>query len=56
MTRCVGHFADQDCNVQGSVKFSDESAVEICGIGSVVFMAKTGEHKLLHGVYYIPAL
>jgi hypothetical protein len=30
--------------------------VEICGIGSVVFMAKTGEHKLLHGVYYIPAL
>jgi hypothetical protein len=36
--------------------FGNESAVEICGIRSVVFVAKTGEHKLLHGVYYIPAL
>jgi hypothetical protein len=56
MTGCVRHFADLDRSVRGSVKFGDESAVEICGIGSVVFVAKTGEHKLLHGVYYIPAL
>jgi hypothetical protein len=56
MTGCIGHFADLDCSVQGSVKFADESTVEICGIRSVVFMGKTGEHKLLHEVYYIPAL
>jgi hypothetical protein len=30
--------------------------VEIKGVGSVVFTAKTGEHQLLTGVYYIPAL
>jgi hypothetical protein len=30
--------------------------VEIKGVGSVVFTAKTGEHRLLTGVYYIPAL
>ena len=50
MTGCVGHFADLDRSVRGSVKFSDESTVEICDIRSVVFVAKTGEHKLLHGV------
>jgi hypothetical protein len=55
MTRRVGHFSDLDHNVRGSIKFSDESAV-ICGIGYVVFVGKTDKHKLLHGVYYIPAL
>jgi hypothetical protein len=30
--------------------------VEICGIESIMFMAKIGEQKLLHGVNYIPAL
>lgn len=25
--------------------------MEICGIGSILFMAKSGEHKMLHGVY-----
>jgi hypothetical protein len=56
MTGCVGHLADLDRSVRGSVKFGDESAVEICGIGSIVFVGKTGGHKLLHGVYYILAL
>jgi transposase InsO family protein len=56
MTGCTGHFADLDHGVQGSVKFGDASAVEIRGIGSVIFTTKSGEHKLLHGVYYIPAL
>jgi hypothetical protein len=40
----------------GLRQVSDESTVEICGIESIVFMAKIGEHKLLHGVNYIPAL
>ena len=30
--------------------------MEIKGVGSVVFTAKSGEHRLLTGVYYIPAL
>ena len=30
--------------------------MEIKGVGSVLFTAKTGEHRLLTGVYYIPAL
>jgi hypothetical protein len=49
-------FSDLDSGVRGSVKFGDASAVEIKGVGSVVFIAKTGEHRLLTGVYYIPAL
>jgi hypothetical protein len=52
----VGHFSDLDHSIWGSVKFSDESTMEICGIGSIVFVGKTSEHKLLHEVYYIPAL
>jgi hypothetical protein len=56
MTGCIGHFADLDCNVRGFIKFGDKSTVEICGIGSIVFVGKTDEHKLLPGVYYIPAL
>jgi hypothetical protein len=30
--------------------------VEIKGVGSVIFAAKSGEHRLLTRVYYIPAL
>jgi hypothetical protein len=30
--------------------------VEIKGVGSVIFVAESGEHRLLTGVYYIPAL
>jgi hypothetical protein len=30
--------------------------VEIKGVGSVIFAAKSSEHRLLTGVYYIPAL
>ena len=49
-------YSELDSDVRGSVKFGDASAVEIKGVGSVVFIAKTGEHRLLTGVYYIPAL
>jgi len=49
-------FSELDSNVRGSVKFGDASAVEIKGAGSVIFVAKNGEHRLLTGVYYIPAL
>jgi len=49
-------FAELDSDVRGSVKFGDASAVEIQGVGSVIFTTKTGEHRMLTGVYYIPAL
>jgi hypothetical protein len=29
MTKRIGHFADLDHSIQGSIKFSDESAMEI---------------------------
>ncbi|KAK3121821.1 hypothetical protein QOZ80_8BG0661360 [Eleusine coracana subsp. coracana] len=45
-----------DTIVRGSVKFGGASAVTIEGVGSIIFIAKTGEHRLLTGVYYIPAL
>jgi len=49
-------FSDLDVDVGGSVRFGDSSAVEIKGVGSVIFTAKSGEHRMLTGVYYIPAL
>ena len=49
-------FSDLDSGVKGSVKFGDASAVEIKGVGSIIFKAKTGEHGLLTSVYYILAL
>jgi hypothetical protein len=45
-----------DSDVKGSVKFGDASAVEIKGVGLIIFKAKMGEHCLLIGVYYILAL
>ncbi|WVZ89814.1 LOW QUALITY PROTEIN: hypothetical protein U9M48_036172, partial [Paspalum notatum var. saurae] len=48
-------FTELDSTVRGSVKFGDASGVEIKGVGSVLFTA-SGEHRLLTGVYYIPAL
>ena len=49
-------FTNLDCKARGTVKFGDESKVEIHGVGSIIFEAKTGEHRVLHGVYYILAL
>ena len=42
--------------MKGTIKFGDASAVEIKGVGSIIFKAKTGEHRLLTSVYYILAL
>ena len=49
-------FSDLDSGVKGSIKFGDASTIKIKGIGSIIFKAKTGEHRLLAGVYYTPAL
>jgi hypothetical protein len=49
-------FTELDSDVRDSVKFGDASDVEIKGVGSVIFVAESGEHRLLIGVYYIPTL
>jgi len=49
-------FSDLDSSVKGSVKVVDAFAIVIKSVGSVIFKAKTEEHRLLTGVYYIPAL
>jgi len=49
-------FSELDSDVRGSIKFGDASAVEIKGVGSIIFVAKNNEHWLLTGVYYIPTL
>jgi hypothetical protein len=49
-------FTELDFDVRGSVKFGDASGVEIKGVGSVIFAVESDEHRLLTGVYYIPAL
>jgi hypothetical protein len=43
-------FSELNSDVRGSVKFGDASAV-IKGVGSVVFTAKTGEHRLLRRLH-----
>ncbi|XP_013623877.1 PREDICTED: uncharacterized protein LOC106329780 [Brassica oleracea var. oleracea] len=52
--RC--YFSEMNENIKGKVKFGDGSFVDISGKGSILFEAKTGEHKLLTDIYYIPEL
>jgi hypothetical protein len=56
MTGRPEFFSELDSGVRGTIKFGDASIVEIKGVGSIVFVTKTGEHRLLTSVYYIPAL
>jgi hypothetical protein len=49
-------FTELDSDVRGSIKFGDASGVKIKGVSSVIFAVESGEHRLLTGVYYIPAL
>jgi hypothetical protein len=56
MTNQREFFTELDSDVRGSVKFGDAFGVEIKCVGSVIFAAESGEHRLLTGVYYIPSL
>jgi hypothetical protein len=49
-------FAKLNSNVHGTIKFGDGSMVEIEGIGTILFVCKNAEHRLLAGVYLIPKL
>jgi hypothetical protein len=56
MTGVQDVFAELDTNIHGTVRFEDGSVVEIEGIGTIVFVYKTGEHRSLSSVYLIPKL
>jgi hypothetical protein len=56
MTGNRAAFTELDTNVTGSVKFGNNSAVSIEGRGTILFACKSGEHRALTGVYYIPQL
>jgi hypothetical protein len=56
MTGRREYFSNLNSTVRGSVKFGDASIMEIEGAGSIIFVTKTGKHRLLTSVYYIPAL
>lgn len=42
--------------VTGKVRFGDDSRIDIKGKGSILFVSKTGEQKILVDAYYIPDL
>lgn len=56
MSGCKASFTELDSNLKGSVKFGDDSVVDICGRGMVLFTCHNGEHRVLTDVYYIPRL
>ena len=56
MTGGKSYFSELNENIKGRVKFRDGSCVEINGKGSILFEARTEEHKLLTDIYYIPEL
>jgi hypothetical protein len=49
-------FSELDTGVIGTIKFGDNSAVDIGGRGTVLFHCKSGEHRAPTDVYYIPKL
>ena len=56
MTGVRSAFAELNPTVCGTVRFGDGSVVNIEGRGTVLFAYKSGEHRALTGVYYIPLL
>lgn len=49
-------FFDLDETIKGMVKFGDDIHIEIKGKGSVRFLLKNGDRKVLNNVYFIPSL
>jgi hypothetical protein len=49
-------FFDIDLRVHGTVHFGDGLVTNIEGRGTILIKCKTGGHKALTGVYYIPHL
>lgn len=56
MTGSKEVFAKLDPQICGTVKFGDGSTTKIEGRGTIILNCKSGEHRALTGVYYIPRL
>ena len=56
MTGDRSAFAELDEGVTGSVRFGDGSSVAIRGRGTVTFTVRSGDHRALTDVYFIPRL
>jgi hypothetical protein len=56
MSGCQAAFASIDGNTVGTVKFVDGSEVDIASVGTILCEYKTGEHRPLMSLYYIPRL
>ncbi|KAG7578674.1 Integrase catalytic core [Arabidopsis thaliana x Arabidopsis arenosa] len=50
------YFSKIDETVTGKVRFGDDSRIDIKGKGSVLFISKNKERKILADVYFIPDL
>jgi hypothetical protein len=49
-------FSNLDADVTGSVRFGDGSIATIDGIGTVLLSYRTGKHRTLSNIYYLPRL
>ncbi|KAD3640707.1 hypothetical protein E3N88_29930 [Mikania micrantha] len=49
-------FTTLDTNIEGTVRFGDNSCVKVEGRGSILLECKTGDQKLLTNILYIPFL
>jgi hypothetical protein len=56
MTGVHAVFSEIDLRVPSTVRFGDGSVTNIEGRGTILIKCKTGGHKALTGVYYIPCL
>jgi hypothetical protein len=56
MTDARGALSELNSDICGTVRFGDGSIVEIEGHDTILFTCKSGEHRVLTGVYYIPRL
>jgi hypothetical protein len=56
MTSEQSAFTEIDNKVHGTVRFGDGVVMNIEGRGTILIRCKTGEHKVLPGVYLIPRL
>ncbi|KAD6119425.1 hypothetical protein E3N88_10696 [Mikania micrantha] len=56
MTGNASYFTEINKAVTGTVRFGDNSHVNIQGKGSVLIQCNNGEQRLMTGVYYIPSL
>lgn len=56
MTGSCSVFAELDADICETVRFGDGSMVRIEGCDSVLYIGRTGEYRVLIGVYFIPRL